>query len=224
MDMVERGIVHAACREVLIGDRIIGGGGIAVFAVQAENVVNAGLPFRVKAAEQRQRIPVQERCPVNTGIGRGNGEPGDGVFRENMHVFRQLQPGIGRAGRIEIVITGGDEHRSRDTAQTADQFFAGFLKGGAAVQQVTAEQDQVGIFLSCKVRQRLQQLPLLRAAHRGFGRGKTFKGTVEMQVGRMDDLDRSHVSRIASACMHFPVSGLMVNRHPSILAGPLPAS
>jgi len=46
------------------------------------------------------------------------------------------------------------------------------------------------------------------------------KGRIQVQVGRMEEADRAHVSRTPSACTQRPVSVSISKRQPSSLAGP----
>ena len=141
-----------------------------------------------------------------------------------MHVFRHLQPGIGGFGGIEVVVARGDEHRRGNAPEGLDQALPGLKIGAAAVQQVAAEQHQIHPLAGGEPRQRVQQLPLLPPADGGLPCGQRLKGRVQMQVRRVQEFDRAHVSRIASAFWHLPVSGSMVKTQPSSLLGPLAES
>ena len=69
-----------------------------------------------------------------------------------------------------------------------------------------------------------EQFPLLLAPDRGLARGQALEGRVQMQVGRVQDLQLSHNSLTLSALWQRPVSESITNRQPSSLLAPLAAS
>ena len=141
-----------------------------------------------------------------------------------MHVLRQLQPRPGGLRRIKIVVAGGDEHRHAHAAEAQSQLLPRLEIGLVAVEQVARQQHKLHALALDQRSEPPEQLPLLAPAHGGLARRQPLEGGVQMQVGRVQDLQRVHVSLTPSAARQRPVSVSMVNRQPSSLLRPLPAS
>ena len=222
--MAERHVVRAAGGELLLADRVVLRIAHADLAVQADQIPEALALFTAKAAQQRPRAPRGEGRAPDRDAERLERHAGDRLFGEHVHVLRQLQPRPGRLRRIEIVVAGGDEHRHAHGAEAQGQLLPRLVKGLVAVEQVARQQDELHPLARHQRGQPCQQLPLLAPAHGRLARRQPLKGRVEMQVGRVQDLQSSHVSLTPSAARQRPVSVSMVNRQPSSLLLPLPAS
>ena len=85
------------------------------------------------------------------------------------------------------MVAGGDEHRGRDLAQAADQFFPGLVICIVTVQQVAGEQDDVRLLPPGQGSQGAEQLPLLPPADGGLAGAESLKGGVQVQVGAVED-------------------------------------
>ena len=187
MDMAQSHIVQATVRQVLGADGVIGRVPGPHLAVDAQQVPDARLLFGPEALQQGAAALLGEGSAVDPGSQRRQFYGLDGVPGENMDVLRQLQPGVGGFGRIIVMVTRGNEHRGRDLAQAADQFFPGLVICIVTVQQVAGKQDDVRLLPPGQSGQGAEQFPLLPPADGRLAGAEPLKGGVQMQVGAVED-------------------------------------
>ena len=85
-----------------------------------------------------------------------------------MYVLRPGRHGVGRTGGVVIVVSGGDKDGDFDLRQGARQSLDRFVVDPVAVQQITGEQNHVGLGGAGQFRKAIQNLPLFRAALDGL--------------------------------------------------------
>ena len=187
MDMAQGHIVQSAVRQVLGADGVIDGVPGPHLAVDTKQVPDPRLFFGPEARQQGAAAFFGKGGAVDPGAKFRQRHGLYGILGENMNVFRQLQPGVGGFGGVIVMVAGGDEHRGRDLAQAADQFFPGLVICIVTVQQVAGKQDDVRLLPPGQSGQGAEQFPLLPPADGRLAGAEPLKGGVQMQVGAVED-------------------------------------
>ena len=184
VDMAQGHIIHAGGGKLLRGDGIVAAAGGQVPVEDHE----AGESRILLGPEAGQQGPLAHRGGEGPAVDRAAqaGElhplhaPG-----EDADVVRPADRGVRGGGGPEVVVARGDEHRDVQAAQGPGQGLGSLVKGGAAVEQVAGQQQQVGPPVPGQVGQPVQQLPLLRPALGGLVLRQGTEGGVQMEVGRV---------------------------------------
>ena len=219
VDMPQRRVMQTARGQLLLTDRRVGRGLLCHLAVQAEKIQQS-VAGGAEALQQGRALLSGIGCAVDAQAQLGQRDGFNLVFCKYVDVFRQRQTGIGGVGGVPVVVAGRDEHRHGHLPQAGAERLAGLGVAQIAVEQIARQQHQLQLLGPHQLRQALQQLPLLGAAHGGLAGAQPLKGRIQVQVGCMEEADRAHVSRTPSACTQRPVSVSISKRQPSSLAGP----
>ena len=220
--MAERGIVHAADRGLLGGDRVIGRGGVTHLAVDAEQL-NLPLARAAPAAQQRRAPAVGEGRAPDAHAERGQLNGRQPILAEDMYILRKAQTGVGAVRHVIIVVAGGDEHLAAAAVEHVSQQPRRLAVGAVGIKQIAGQEEDLRAVLARKLRQRAQKRALLLPPLGRERPGQRLKGRIQMQIRRVEHPD-AHRMRSASALRQSPVSQSMVKIAPSSLQRPAAAS
>ena len=156
MDVAERGVTHAALRELLLRHRAIWRVGTAQLGVKHEKLCYAILRRGTKAAQKSltrgRRI---SRSPdAHAKLGQENTLQSRRA--EDVDVIRKRQMRIQRAPGVPVMVSRRDEYGHAHLSERSKQRLAGLGVGAAAVQKVSGEKQEIGISLVYLRRNALQ--------------------------------------------------------------------
>ena len=103
------------------------------------------------------------------------------VLREDMHVVGPQRAGVGTAGRVGVVVAGGDDHLPLKAAQSAAEV--------VAIEQVACQQQELHAVVIGPVHHALRHAAALGTALAGLLRRQGAEGAVQMEVSGVKDAD-----------------------------------
>jgi len=121
----------------------------------------------------------------------GQGERGETVLGEEVHVRRPRCQRVRAAGRIPVVVTRGEVDGPIGPREARAQELDGVGGEAVVLEQVAGTQDRVDRLRICQLedsRQRLAPVLASPPGHRGAGPGE---GRVKMEVGEMQEFHGS---------------------------------
>ena len=158
MHMAQSDVIQAGGRHLGLGDGIIRRFFLGRIAVQHGNV-ELFIAFLRKILQQRAAIHGCKSCAVDPAVQAGHGNALDGVFLENMDIFRPAFPQPGAVRAAKIMVSGGNKHRHGRCGQGAAQSIHA-VHGPIAVKQVTGKQHQITAMGPAKLCQQPRQAQL----------------------------------------------------------------
>ena len=111
------------------------------------------------------------------------------VLREDMHVVGPQRAGVGTAGRVGVVVAGGDDHLPLKAAQSAGQQLGGVAAEVVAIEQVACQQQELHAVVIGPVHHALRHAAALGTALAGLLRRQGAEGAVQMEVSGVKDAD-----------------------------------
>ena len=110
---------------------------------------------------------------------------------ENMHVFRPLHRQVGAAGAVPVMVAGGNIDLGVHLTQGGGKTLRRVPVSRRAVEQVSCQQHQLHAVLIGVVGKAHRQFPALPAAVRRLLRRQSGKGTVQVEVRRVNEFQHS---------------------------------
>ena len=187
MDVPQRSILKAACRQLRPGNRAVGAGGIAHVAVKTQQMD----PAVFWGGKTLQRGPHllrrEEGRAINHTVQFRQQHRLQSFPAKDMDVFRPSRSGVGAVGCVGVVVARRNEYRTAHPRQRLLQALQGFRKHPLSVEQIACQQHKLGALRPDQLRQTLHHLTALPAAFPGLVPGQSAEGAVQMEVRSMYD-------------------------------------